>query len=293
MISESANVKLIAISWMVFNCILAAAVPVIIKFTHGDFALSALMAGYNLISTIITICWVHLLGCGFKTSKFHLHFIRCLLATAAYFIYFHAINLTSLANAVAMGYTDAVLTCLFSYILLKEHIHRIDLINLSLSSIGAIIIIKPDSDIVNIGALLAGVSATLWAFSNVVTKVIAKTDSVFTQLFYSNFLMFLFFSCIAIWEGKVNEIVTYENSSWILILGIMACLQSFALFKALNLARASVIMPFFVVTVISGNLFGYIFFREVQGFREMIGTIFVIFVGIYQVVHIRINSKKS
>lgn len=293
MINESANIKLIAISWMVFNCILAAAVPVIIKYVDGDFALSALMAGYNLVSTIITACWILILGVGFKTKKLHFHLIRCLLATSAYFIYFHAVKLTSLANAAAMGYTDAVLTCFFSYIILKEHISRIDVINLSLSSIGAIIIIRPDSDIINIGALLAGLSAALWAFSNVVTKVLAKTDSVLTQLFYSNFLMFIFFTLIAIWEGEARNIVTYKNSSWILILGIMVCLQSFALFKALNLARASVIMPFFIVTVISGNFFGYIFFGEIQGIREMIGTLFVICIGIYQIVHIRISSKKS
>lgn len=290
---EEAEQKLKAILWMSFNCVLAAAVPVAIKFTHGMFHLSALMAGYNLVAAIITIIWVRAAGGRFSTGKFFLHFMRALLATAAYFIYFHAVTITSLANAVAVGYTDAVLTCLFSYLILKEHIHKIDVINLSLSFVGAIMIIRPDADIMNKGALLAAISASLWAFSNVTTKIIAKTDSVYTQLFYSNILMFVFFSSIAIYEGNGTNIISSENSSWILLLGIMASLQSFALFKALNMARAAVIMPFFVVTVISGNLFGYVFFGESQGMIEMMGTALVILVGIYQVFHIKLQSRKS
>lgn len=290
---ESAAQKLKAISWMTFNCILAAAIPVIIRFTHNEFHLSSIMAGYNLIATIITVIWVSFSGGKFSTKKFHLHFVRALLATSAYFIYFHAITITSLANAVAMGYTDAVLTCIFSYLFLKEHIHRIDVANLLLSFVGAMMIIRPGADVINFGAMLAGISAALWALSNIVTKIIAKTDSVVTQLFYSNFLMFIFFTIISIYEGVFSNIVTKSNSGWISILGIMAFLQAFSLFKALNMARAAVIMPFFVVSVISGNFFGYIFFDEIQGTIEMIGTCMVIMVGIYQVISLKIQKSKS
>lgn len=288
--NELAEQKLSAISWMSFNCVLAAAIPVIIKFTYEALPLSALMAGYNLVAAIISAIWVYFSRAKFSTKKFPLHFVRCILVTSAYFIYFHAVNMTSLANAVAMGYTDAILTCIFSYLILKEHIHRIDIINLLLSFVGAMMIIRPDACNLNMGALLAGLAATLWAFSNVITKILSKSDKVLTQLFYSNFLMFIFFSIIATYEGYISQVITINSINWVIILGIMAFIQSFSLFKALNMARASVVMPFFVVTVISGNLFGYIFFGEMQGMMEMIGTIFVILVGIYQVMSIRLRK---
>lgn len=290
---ETSQQKFRAISWMVFNCVLAASIPVAIKFTHGKLHLTALMAGYNLVATIITIIWVKVARGKFSTKNFFLHFIRALLATAAYFAYFKAVNLTSLANAIAVAYTDAVLTCLFSYIILKEHIHRIDVINLALSFLGAMMIIRPDSDIMNMGAMLAATSALLWSLSNVVTKIIAKKDSVYTQLFYSNFLMFVFFTLMTIYKGRADDIIDADSLGWIGLLGIMAALQAFALFKALNMARAAVIMPFLVVTVISGNFFGYVFFGEIQGMIEMAGTILVIVVGIYQLFHIKLRSQEN
>ena len=192
------------------------------------------MAGYNLVATIISILWIMMSGGGFYTKKFHLHFVRALLATSAYFIYFHAITITSLANALAMGYMDAVLTCIFSYIFLKEHIHRIDVVKSLLSFVGAMMIIRPDADVINFGAMLAGISATLWAFSNVVTKTISKTDSVMIQLFYSNLLMCVFFIIISIYENVASTIITKDSSGWVLILGIMASMQAFPYLKPLT-----------------------------------------------------------
>ena len=66
----------------------------------------------------------------------------------------------------------------------------------------------------------------------------------------------------------------------------MLLVQSFGLFKALNIARAFVVMPFIVTIVIFGNLFGYLLFGEVLDMIEISGTILIIAMSIYQIVFV-------
>ena len=196
-----------------------------------------------------------------------------------------------MANVIALGYTDGILTCLFSYIFLKEHLDRMHILSLILSFIGALMIIKPNVHIVNMGALFAGIAAILWALSNVLIKIIGREDKEYVQLFYSNFFTFFLAGIAVIYQGSILDlggaIVHYP---WIIFLAIMASIQSYALFKSLNLAKAGIVMPFFIISVVFVHIYGYVFFGETQGGIEIIGTILVVLVGLVQVL--RMSSLK-
>lgn len=288
--NESPKVKLIAISWMVLNCFMASSMAVVMRYASDDFNVSSLMAGYNIIATILTYIWVVRSGESLRTEVFHLHLLRGILITSSYFLYFHAIKLSKIANVLAIGYTDMVLTCLFAYIFMGEAISRANAINLVLSFMGALLIIRPDSDIINKGALLALVFTILWSLSNIIVKVISKKDSILKQLFYSNFFMAIFSFCVSMYEKPLIGALNPEILYWITPLAIMVMVQSFGLFSALNKARASIIMPFSVTNVIFGTAFGFIFFGEVQKLTSMIGSVMVIGVSLYQIIYIRIGK---
>lgn len=287
---EAPKVKLTAISWMVFNCFLAASMAAIMKYASTHYSVSSLMAGYNIIATIITFFLLIKFGEDFSTKLFHLHLLRGVIITISYFLYFYAVQYTKLANVVAIGYKDMVLTCLFCYIFLGEKLTRVNMINLALSFIGAMLIIRPDADVVNKGAILALMFTILWSLGNVIVKMICKHDSVLKQLFYSNLFMSIFSLSVSIYQRNYTEIFDFKILYWILPLAIMLVVQSFGLFKALNTARASIIMPFIVTNVIFGIIFGYVFFGEIQSLISMIGTFLVVAVSIYQIIFIRMGK---
>ncbi|MGV2433138.1 MAG UNVERIFIED_CONTAM: hypothetical protein LVQ98_07750 [Rickettsiaceae bacterium] len=89
---------------------------------------------------------------------------------------------------------------------------------------------------------------------------------------------------------NITNIISDSNIGWVVLLGLMIFAQYFALFKALSLAKTTIIMPFFVVGVIFGNILGTIFFGETQEYIEIIGTIFVIAVNIYQIILIKLGK---
>lgn len=279
--------KIQAISLMVVNCFFAAAIPVIVKFTGGKFALASLMAAYHLVATILSAIWVIMRKESFVTNILPLHLIRSALTTLAYFLYFYSVKITSLANAVAIGHTDAILTCLFACILLKEKLSRIEIINLFLSFIGVLMIAKPNAEIVNIGAILTLISANAWALSNILTKVMSKHDSVILQVFYSNLLTFIFSGIVAIYNEEQVADLYNMNIIFALILGIMMMIQYSALFMALKITKAGIIMPFFAIGVVFGDIFGYAFFDELQDPWECAGTLLIIGMSIYQIISIR------
>ncbi|MGV2433137.1 MAG UNVERIFIED_CONTAM: EamA family transporter [Rickettsiaceae bacterium] len=80
-----------------------------------------------------------------------------------------------------------------------------DVINLSLSFIGSLMIIMPGRDIMNIGALLAFCSAILWALSNIIIKKLSETDKTQTQLFYSNIFTFILAFMVAFCNNEHNQ----------------------------------------------------------------------------------------
>ena len=273
---------------MVLNCFMAGSILGIVKYSSPNFDLSILISSYHLVATILVAIVIIYFGYSIKTKILYLHFVRSLLGVIAYFLYFHALSITSMANVIALGYTDAILTCLFSYIFLKERLEKSHIVNLALSFIGALMIIKPNAHILNIGALLAGISAVLWALSNVIIKIIGREDKAYIQLFYSNLFTFLLAGVVAIYPGNILNIAApIVHYHWVILLAIMASIQSFALFKSLNLANAGIIMPFFIVSVVFVHIYGYVFFGEVQDSTELAGTILVILVGIIQVCRVR------
>ena len=196
-----------------------------------------------------------------------------------------------MANVVALGYTDGILTCLFSYIFLREHMDKVQILNLILGFTGALMIIRPDN-IVNMGALLAGSAALLWALSNVLIKIIGREDKEYVQLFYSNFFTFFLASIMVIYEGSIVDMgKALEHYHLVILLAIITSVQTFALFKALNLAKAGVVMPFFVLTVVFVHIYGYVFFGEVQGLIEMLGTALVLLVGMIQIMRTPLDAR--
>lgn len=287
-ISLIQNIKLRAIGWMVLNCFMAASVLGIVKYFTPHINISILITSYHLVATIFVAIIIIYFGYSIKTKILYLHFLRSLLGVIAYFLYFNALSMTSIANVVALGYTDSILTCIFSYLFLKDHLSRTHIINLILSFVGAMIIIKPNMHILNLGALLACISAVLWALSNVIIKIIGKEDEAYVQLFYSNFFTFCLAGIVVIYQGSIWDIGAQNiHYNWIILLAIMASIQSFALFKSLSLGKVGVVMPFFIVTVVFVHIYGYVFFGEIQDAREIIGTILVISVGFLQIFRVK------
>ncbi len=277
---------------MVLNCFLASSVLVVVKSSFPNLSLSILISSYHFVATIFIGTAILCLGYSVRTKLLYLHFIRSLLGVTAYFLYFHALSITSIANVIALGYTDGILTCFFSYIFLKEHINRTQIANLVLSFIGALMIIKPDNHIINTGALLAGISAILWAASNILIKVIGKKDKAYVQLFYSNFFTFLLAGIVTIYQNHTIDLkFCFEYYHWILLLAIMSSIQYFALFKSLNLTKSGIVMPFFIISVVFIHIYGYTLLNETQDTTEILGTILVLLVGVLQIFRVITKTK--
>lgn len=279
--------KMLAVGLMIFNCLISAVIPAVMKFTNEHYTGVGLMAGYYFLATIISAVQVMISGQSFKTDIAHLHFIRSSMTTIAYLLYFLGVSMTTLANTISVGHLDGILTCIFCFIFLREAIFKIDVINLALSFLGAMLILKPTNDIINMGALLALCSAILWAGANVIIKIIARKDSLSLQVFYSNLFTFLICLTISSYTGTVYEILEFGALRWVAILAFLIIVQNYAFFKSLSLARVSIIMPFFAFAVIFGDIIGYLFFEEDQDFYEILGTIMIIAVSIYQIISIR------
>lgn len=277
--------KLHAIGWMWLNCFMAAFVLICIKHSIPYIQITALITAYHFVGAILVFIIIKLYRYSLYTKIIYMHFIRSLLSVIAYFLYFHALSLTSISNVVALGYTDGIFTCLLSYIILNEHMDKIDIFNLVFSFIGALMIIKPDIHILNTGAMLAGISAILWSISNILVKIIGTYDKPYVQLFYSNFFIFFFSYIAVLFLDKNSELISLiDHYEWIVLLAITSSIQAFALFRSLNLANAGTVMPFFVISVLVVHIYGYIFLGETQNTYEIIGTICVIAVSVIQLL---------
>lgn len=92
-------------------------------------------------------------------------------------LYFYAITLTSLANAVLLAYTYPIFASIFSMMYLKENITREKVIFIVTAFIGLMLILQFDFSSLNKGDLMALLSAVTSGMAVVSIRELRRTDS--------------------------------------------------------------------------------------------------------------------
>ena len=193
-----------------------------------------------------------------------------------------ALWLMPLAGAVAINFSAPLFAALVSIIFLKERSGPVRWTALIAGFIGVLIVTEPGADSLQIGALFALANAMMYGSVTVAVRGMSKTESANTLLmwqmltlaFFHTFLLFFGFK----WPTQVDAMLLIGS-------GFINALAQYFWTRALHLAPATAVSPFYYFLLVWALLIGFIVWDEVPTIGLLIGSAIVVASGLFLLWH--------
>ena len=207
-----------------------------------------------------------------------LQVLRSVVLMTATCLFFLSISKIGLAEATAIMDVNPVLITLGAFLFLGEKIGPRRIIGILVSLVGALIIIRPGTEVFTIYAVLPLVAAVCYSTYNLTTRYVGDRESPWTSLLYSALFGAIVLSCIVpfYWQP-----VSLSTAVLMALLGVCGMTSQLMLIRALALGEASLLAPFAYVGLIYATLWGFLFFDEFPDQWSILGGIIIALSGFY------------
>lgn len=213
-----------------------------------------------------------------KSQYPKLQLLRSVVLMAATCLFFLSISKIGLAEATAIMDINPVLITLGAFLFLGEKIGPRRILGIITSMIGALIIIRPGTDVFTIYAVLPLIAAFCYTTYNLTTRFVGNRESPWTSLLYSALFGAVVFSCIVpfFWQP-----VSLFVAGLMILLSLCGTFSQLFLIRALAIGEASLLAPFAYVGLIYATIWGLVFFGEFPDEWSIIGAIIIAISGFY------------
>lgn len=194
-------------------------------------------------------------------------------------LFFFSLTLIGLAEATAIFFSVPILVVLLSIPLLKERVGWRRLIAVCIGFAGMLVIIRPGTGVIGIGALLTFGAAFCASLFNIITRKLADEDPVPVTMFYTALAGALIMTVVVpfIWENPV----TWQQWTALALIGIAGGAAHSCIIASHVFAPASTVAPFMYSQIFWALGFGYLFFGALPDQFTVLGGLIVIASGLY------------
>ncbi len=176
----------------------------------------------------------------FTTRHLRLHLARNTAHFIAQYGWFYGIAFLPLAQVFAIEFTLPVWSAIFAVLILHERLTLPRTTAVILGLTGMLIILRPGLGEVNTAALVVLFSAVCLGLAHTLTKTIVVHDAPATILFYMSLIQLPLGLCFSVHNWHTPDLM---RMPWILVVGISSLTAHFCMAKALELSRATVVIP--------------------------------------------------
>lgn len=194
-------------------------------------------------------------------------------------LFFFSLTMIGLAEATAIFFSVPILVVLLSIPLLGERVEWPRLIAVGIGFIGMLVIIRPGSGAIGIGALLTFGAAFCVSLFNIITRKLADEDPVPVTMFYTALAGAVIMMLIVpfIWENPVS----WQQWTALIMIGIAGGAAHSCIIASHVFAPASTVAPFMYSQIFWALGLGYLFFGSLPDQFTVLGGVIVIASGLY------------
>jgi len=215
----------------------------------------------SIIGLVMLYPLIHLAG-GFaalKTSRPWQHVVRNVAHYGAQFAWFLALTLIPLAQVISIEFTMPIWTAILAVVFLGERMGLWKNLAVVLGVVGVIVIVRPGTNEIVPGQLIALAAAVGFAISVTMVKSLTRTDSVVVILFW----MLVIQSAI----GLIPALAVWQWPSayiwgWILVIAFLGTYSHYCLTRAMLHADATIVVPMDFLRVPLAALAGWLIYNE-------------------------------
>jgi drug/metabolite transporter (DMT)-like permease len=268
---------------------IAYMVAATILFAASSAASKWLVATYPVGEVLFTRTAVSLITCAlfilprtgfavFHTQRLSHHVMRSVSQGFSQTFLLIAFSLMPLAGAIAINFSSPLFATLVSALLLKEAVGLARWAALLVGFCGVLIVTNPGADSFQIGALFALANAVLYGSVTAAVRGMTATESAETLTLYQLTLLTAFFTLL-LPLGWVTP--TPADAVWIVFNGASNAVGQYWWTRALHLAPASAVAPFYYLSLIWASVLGFAVWDEIPTVSLIVGSAVVVASGLF------------
>lgn len=205
-------------------------------------------------------------------------FLRSALMMCATGFFFTGVSLIPLSDAAALMSVNPVLITLGAALFLGESLGPRRIVGIAVALVGALIILRPGSDVFAPAALFPLAAAVCYSGYALLTRKIGPDEDVWTSLFYTGLVGTVILSVIV--PGQWRQ----PDASALALIGAIALLGTLGqlcLIRAFSQGEAAMLAPYAYVGLVFATMWGAVFFNEYPDIWTVLGALVIAGAGLY------------
>jgi drug/metabolite transporter (DMT)-like permease len=267
------------ILYMLAAIFLFSAMDALAKLLTGRFdvlqVVWARYAGQTLVVMAVLAPRLRLL---IGTRHLGLQLLRSGFLFAATVCFFTSLSFMKIASATAVMNIHPVLLTLGAALILREALGPRRIFGIAAAMTGALIIIRPGSDVFTLAATLPLLGGVFYASYALSTRFLGRDEGILTSFLYTALIGTVVASAIVPFVWTPPDLA---DLGLFLLLGIVGAGGQFLLIKSLTVAEAGAVAPFGYAGVIFATLWGLFAFGERPDAMTILGALVIIGAGVY------------
>lgn len=223
--------------------------------------------------------------------RFKLHLLRAALGILTLSSFVYGVSRLALSETYAIFFAAPLFITAFGALILGEKVEWQRWAAIVVGMAGVLIVLKPSGEgLVTVAGLAVLLSALGYALSAITTRVLGRTDTTQSMVFWLLTLMGIAAMLLALPQWR-----PIEPSTWIAIIGmaVTGSVGQWALTEAFKISEASFIAPFEYTALVWGVALDWWLWSTVPGGRALTGAAVVIVCGIELLRRERMKSRTA
>jgi drug/metabolite transporter (DMT)-like permease len=258
------NKTAVGIAWMLLTGALFVSVTGIVRHLGSDMPAAQAAFIRYAFGTLLVLPIVYRLlqKNSFRAPsiiQYKLYALRGLAHGIAVMLWFYAMARIPIAEVTAIGYTSPIFTTIGAALFLGEVFHARRVVAIVIAFIGAMIILRPGFQTIELGALAQLLAAPFFAASFLLAKKFTGTRSS------EEIVVMLSIGCTivllpaALWQWQTP---TTTELFWLFLTAVFATAGHYTLTRAFACAPLTVTQPISFLQLVWASLLGYFVFGE-------------------------------
>lgn len=267
------------IAWMLITTFLFVSMDTVAKQLTAAYPVPQVVwARFAFHALFITLLMARGLRARIVTRRPGLQVVRSALLMCTTILFFSGLRFLPLAECSAMVQVGPLIITALSVPLLGEQVGIRRWAGVAAGFIGAVIIIRPGGEAMHVAILLPLAAAMTNALYQITTRVLSRSDSVFTTLFYTPLIGTLLASAVVPLYWQMPD---FKGWALMALLGLIGGVSHFTLIKAFTAVPAATVAPFGYTALIWATLSGLVFFGDFPDGWTIVGAVIIAGSGLY------------
>ena len=278
---SSGNLR--AILAMIAACAMFGCMDALLKLLAGHyppFQVTALRGLTAMPLVLLYLLWRRELAVVFRRHlRWRLHALRALLTVGLLALFTYGLQTLGLAEAYTLSFIAPMVITMLSVPLLKERVPPRHWAAIAVGLAGVVVALRPDqSAFLSLGALAVLAAAVCYAVSNLIGRIISRTEPSATLLFWTTAGLVVGGSALSLGQWVP---VPAEHAPLLLGLAVSGFLGQLAITEAFRHGQASAVAPFEYTALAWAVALDWMVWRAVPDGYTLLGGAIIIASGTY------------